>query len=85
MAGLNVDDILKRLGRQKTAEEQLAEGLSEKPAEVKTDAPVEEKKAEESTNRSSSSRSSSSRSSSSRSSSSRSSSSGRNSSRSSYN
>lgn len=49
--GLNVDEILGRLGRQKTAEEKLAEGLSEKPTEVKVDIPitepVEEKKAEE--------------------------------------
>lgn len=38
MAGLSVDQILERLGRQKTAEEKLAEDLSEKPAgEVKAE------------------------------------------------
>jgi len=43
MAGLNVDQILKQLGRQKTAEDKLVEGLSEKPAEeVKAETSVEE-------------------------------------------
>jgi len=41
MPGLNVDAILESLGRQKTAEEKLVIGLSEKPAET------EEVKAEE--------------------------------------
>jgi hypothetical protein len=43
MAGLNVDQILAKLGRQKTAEQKLAEGLSEKPAEeIKAETSVEE-------------------------------------------